>query len=82
VLYFREHFEVQDIVVRLMYASHYQGSDEQLIFRYDDTPHHSDLPQFPHPKHAVQESNVIQSNPPDLKNVLTEIEQLIPWKGE
>src|SRR5512137_1239420 len=65
-LHFRELVEVQDIVVRHMYSYHYQDTNEKLIFRYDDTPHHVNLQNFPHHKHVGVETEVIPVDPPNL----------------
>lgn len=35
----------------LVYRYHLQGADNQLLFRYDNTPHFPDLPSYPHHKH-------------------------------
>ena len=75
-LHFRELVEVQEFPVRLMYSYHYQGGGDELIFRYDDTPHYPDLPGFPHHKHVQLESRVTPSQPPDLHTVLAEITEL------
>lgn len=77
-LHFRELVDIEDEVVRLMYSYHYQDLTEQLIFRYDDTPHHPELAGFPHHKHIQQEANVKASEPPTLAGVLTEIEHIFP----
>jgi len=58
-------------VQRYSYSFHYQKED-QLVFRYDDTPHHPELPTFPHHKHNGQK--VIDSIAPSLQDVLHEIE--------
>jgi hypothetical protein len=76
--HFRELVEVQAQVVRRMYSYHYQDADAVLIFRYDDTPHHPGLSNFPHHKHAGSEANVIAATPPDLSAVLREIEAIHP----
>jgi hypothetical protein len=39
-LHFRELVEAQDKVIRRTYSYHYQDTDANLIFRYDDTAHH------------------------------------------
>jgi len=75
-LHFRELVELQDVVVRRMYSYHYQSADALLIFRYDDTFHFPDLPDFPHHKHIGHENEVISAKPPDLAIVLLEIESL------
>ncbi len=75
-LHFRELVNLEDQVVRLMYSYHYQDAAGQLIFRYDDTPHHTELDGFPHHKHIRQEGNVAVSEPPTLIEVLGEIEKI------
>ena len=77
-LHFREFVQVKrrQTANRYMYAYHYQNSEAVLIFRYDDTDHFRDLSTAPHHKH-IGESDVIASNPPDLAQVLKEIEGLI-----
>jgi hypothetical protein len=81
-LHFRELVNVQEVVVRLMYRYHYQGSDNQLVFRYDDTPHHLELSGFPHQKHSILKKNISTSEPPNLLDVLTEIERNFPTRNE
>ena len=79
-LHFRELVELQaDIVVRRMYSYHYQASDQSLIFRYDDTPHFPDLPNFPHHKHIDRSEQVVSATPPNLTAVLREIESVYPF---
>jgi hypothetical protein len=53
----------------------YVSRDETLIFRYDDAPHHSHLLFFPHHKHIG--GSVIDAEPPDLADVLREVDALI-----
>jgi hypothetical protein len=79
-LHFRELVDIQEIVNRLMYSYHYQDSDNSLVLRYDDTPHHPELPGFPHHKHIKQEIQVAPSEPPSLPQVLAEIEHNFPLK--
>ncbi|MCP4428105.1 MAG: hypothetical protein GY803_26765 [Chloroflexi bacterium] len=76
-LHFRELVELQaNAVTRHMYSYHYQDANQTLIFRYDDTPHFPDLPDFPHHKHIG--TQVISAEPPDLTAVLQEIETTYP----
>jgi hypothetical protein len=77
-LYFRELVSVEDQVVRFMYSYHYQDASGQLVFRYDDTPHHTEIDSFPHHKHIGQEGDVFSSDPPTLPGVLGEIEKIFP----
>jgi hypothetical protein len=57
----------------LSYRYHYQNKQNQLIFRYDNTPHFPDLATFPHHKHL--ENKVIATEKPDLTDVMTEAAQ-------
>jgi hypothetical protein len=62
-------------IVKLRYAYHYQSSSGELVFRYDNVPHHPDISTYPHHKHIGL--NVEPARPPDLSEVLREIELLI-----
>jgi len=77
LLHFREFVNTQTGAERFMYVYHYQRSDRSLVFRYDNTTHFPDLPDFPHHKHTADESNVTSATLPDLSAVLKEIESLI-----
>lgn len=77
-LHFRELVEFQTDVVRLRYSYHYQRADDSLIFRYDDTAHYPDLPNFPHHKHVGDETTIVSASPPGLRAVLLEIETTYP----
>jgi hypothetical protein len=60
---------------RAAYKYHYQDQRGGLIFRYDNSPHYSHLSTFPDHKHAGD--MVIESKPPDLNDVLAEIDAII-----
>ena len=77
LLHVREFVNVEDGIERYTYAYHYQQTDGGLIFRYDNTPHFSGLPDFPHHKHENSESNVMPASPHDLETVLAEIHRLM-----
>lgn len=57
------------------YRFHYMNKEGQMIFRYDNAPHHSGIPTFPHHKHSS--NNVIQSLMPSIKDILNEITAII-----
>jgi len=57
---------------RMGYVFHYQGADGTLIFRYDNSPHYPQLATFPAHKHV--RDTVIAAEPPDLADVLGEID--------
>lgn len=54
----------------LGYRYHLQDSGNELLFRYDNTPHFPSLPSFPHHKHLRY--SVIATSKPDLLIVLQE----------
>lgn len=62
-------------IVKVRYAYHYQNELGELIFRYDNAPHHPNVFTYPHHKHTG--STVAPSEAPDLSEVLQEIDQLI-----
>jgi hypothetical protein len=67
-----EEIEVKgDEVVKLRYSYHYQKGD-RLVFRYDNAPHHPELPTFPHHKHVDDRVEACQE--PDFHDVLREID--------
>ena len=77
LLHFREFVNAEFDSERISYTYHYQRADGTFVFRYDDSEHYPDLPNFPHHKHAGDESNVTSATSPDLASVLKEIESLI-----
>lgn len=80
MLQFRESL-VEEIVQlrKVEYVYHYQAQDGSLIFRYDNVPHHLHLPNYPHHKHirAGAEERVEAAQPPQLTDVLREIEAIL-----
>jgi hypothetical protein len=54
----------------LGYRYHFQGKDNELIFRYDNTPHFPDLPNFPNHKH--HQTGVAPSGPPSILTAIAE----------
>lgn len=60
-----------DVAAKIKYRYHYMTSQEELIFRYDNAPHHRQLKTFPHHKHLPQGEQ--ESDEPTLAAVLFEI---------
>ncbi|MFH0904891.1 MAG: DUF6516 family protein [Methanobacteriota archaeon] len=56
------------------YSYHWQKND-RLIRRWDNAPHHKNLPNFPH--HVHNKRNVISGEDMNLADVLTYIEKHI-----
>jgi uncharacterized protein DUF6516 len=60
---------------RTVYRFHYQQPNGTLIFRYDNSPHYPQLATFPAHKHVGDV--VIAAEPPDLADVLHEIDEIL-----
>lgn len=60
---------------RISYVFHYQNNDNILHFRYDNSPHYPHLATFPSHKHVG--NDVIAAEPPDLADVLREIDLIL-----
>ena len=56
---------------KVKYRYHYMDAEQNLIFRYDNAPHHPEARSFPHHKHTF--GDVIESQEPGLMEVLFEI---------
>jgi hypothetical protein len=76
LLYLREFVDVETEIDRLTYVYQYMTAVQALVFRYDNTGHHSklNLPTYPHHKHMGREDQVTASSAPDLAAILREIE--------
>lgn len=61
---------VGEQVKQIDYRYHFQDENNQVIFRYDSTPHFPDLPTFPHHKHLP--NTVIAADKPDIAQVFQE----------
>jgi hypothetical protein len=58
----------------LGYRYHFQGKNNELIFRYDNTPHFPDLPNFPNHKHNHR--GVEASGPPSILTAIAEAAEI------
>ncbi|OQW86976.1 MAG: hypothetical protein BWK78_09515 [Thiotrichaceae bacterium IS1] len=65
--------EVKDVTVgaKIKYRYQYMNDHHQLIFRYDNAPHHPLLLTFPHHKHLANDK-VAECSEPTLVEVLLE----------
>ena len=71
-------FEINEAVIvhesqleHLNYRYHFQDSDNQLIFRYDNTPHYPHLEHFPEHKHTSD--GIVGAKRPGIRELLKEI---------
>ena len=55
----------------LGYRYHFQDGQNNLVFRYDNTPHFPDLESFPHHKHLPDK--VVGAKQPSILEVIEEI---------
>ncbi len=67
--------EVKDVEVlaKIKYRYQYMNERQEVIFRYDNAPHHRHLKTFPHHKHLSD--GIEESEEPALFDVLLEIAQ-------
>ena len=63
-----------DQLRRLNYRYHFQDSQNNLVFRYDNTPHFPDLENFPHHKHLS--NSIVSSEEPSVVRVIEEAVKL------
>jgi len=59
----------------LDYRYHFQDEKNNLVFRYDSTPHFPNLSTFPHHKHFP--NDVISCQKPEITQVLKEATELL-----
>ena len=59
---------VDDQITAIDYRYHFQDGRNNLIFRYDNTPHSPDLSSSPHHKHFAD--RVVSCNQPNIAMVI------------
>ena len=57
---------------KLAYSYHYQNSQNELVFRYDNAEHHPEILTFPHHKHLDHDA-IIPCQAASLNGVMLEI---------
>jgi hypothetical protein len=57
------------------YRLHYMNSTGQMLFRYDNAPHHPEIDSYPYHKHTSD--RIVPSTMPTLKDILNEISAII-----
>lgn len=61
----------------LKYSFHWQDKHKRLIKRWDNAPHHSELPYFPHHVHYEDGSVRGIDRIPDAMFIIDEVEKII-----
>lgn len=69
-LFLTEYLDLRHKIVRLSYAFHYQDKNGNLIFRYDNAAH---KPKLKFREHKHTREGIVQSETPDITNILEEI---------
>jgi len=59
---------------RMKYRFHLMDKEGNMVFRYDNAPHHKEISSYPHHKHIP--SYVTESDDKGIMDVLDEIETL------
>ena len=62
---------IADRLQGLSYRYHYQDPSTALVFRYDNTPHHPEIPTHPDHKHIG--GHIVASIHPSIEQVLEEV---------
>ncbi len=78
-LHFKEYLITVPTFHKVAYSYHYQDKDKQLIFRFDNAEHHTEISTYPHHKHL--KDRVLPSNEASLEKVLEEILSTIKEKA-
>ena len=73
----REVFLFIDDVVKRRYKFHWMNSDNSLILRWDNAPHHPHIGNFPYHLHREREDAIEESSEMTLSSVLTFIKKII-----
>src|ERR1700758_73243 len=71
-LHVREYILFLGKAVKIAYSYHYQDEKANLIFRYDNAEHHSEVETYPHHKHISGEPPT-SSREVTLNEVISEI---------
>ena len=67
----------RDGLIHLKYRFHSTNVNDEMVFRYDNAPHHPELATYPHHKHVKGEEVPRRSKEVGLKDVLLETEEMI-----
>jgi len=74
-LYVAEYILTLPVFTRRKYRFHLQDASHKLVRRWDDAPHHPQLPTYPHHCHMAN-GEIAASPPMDLPSVLDAITAL------
>ncbi len=66
---------VDNRLINIKYKYHYRNINNEMIFRYDNAPHHQNVDTFPDHKHTGEK--IIKSKKTDIYGVLSEIKSYL-----
>lgn len=69
--------QAEDQIQVITYSYHWAEEDNNLIRRWDNTPHFPDLPGFPHHIHDGVTDEVVPGQPVSIFEVLDQIASLL-----
>jgi hypothetical protein len=78
-LFLMEFVRTQPQLVKTKYRYHCQDANGELLFRYDDAPHHR-INTFPHHKHVrtvTAGEIIVASSPPSIERLVDEVVDLL-----
>lgn len=76
LLFIFQHFRLDGGHISLTdYRYHFMNEMDQLVFRYDNAPHHGEVSTHPHHKHTP--NGVQAADCPSLKELLAEMDAII-----
>ncbi len=67
--------EEEGNIKHLSYRYHFQDGQNNLVFRYDNTPHFQEIESFPHHKHIQNE--VIAADKPSILHIIEEASLIV-----
>lgn len=74
-----EFVRTQPRLMKTKYRYHCQDANGQLLFRYDDAPHHR-ISTFPHHKHVptvAEGETIVASSSPSIERLVDEVVDII-----
>ncbi|MEM2144151.1 MAG: DUF6516 family protein [Candidatus Jordarchaeaceae archaeon] len=67
---------VNDMLRKLSYSYNYTSSENTLLFRFDNAPHHKEIKTYPHHKHTAN-GRVKESKEKEVNQIKKEIDSLL-----
>ena len=59
----------------IKYSYYFLNTNNELIFGWDNAPHHEDINSFPHHKHIKEQKNIKKSSVRNLNDVFKKLKE-------